>query len=537
MIPRLRRAGPIGSRSGVIVSLLLVTLAVSIAIGWEARRAAAAERRTAEGVLRDYAGFAAAQYVRAASGELHKAAELTIGHVTCATTRNVLATALEPIPPKTCDCGLPIGPLRTVFAPGGDGVWAAAGEPLDDAVRTLVLDDLQRGDSAPVQIRAIDIGGRPSVVAWRVNRSSRQLAGAIVADVSALEPVLARALTSPLLPATLLSADEASDVLALRVTAPNGASVYANQVPASDFAASARFGSDAGGLVASASLTPEAAQKLIIGGLPRSRMPLVYGLTALCVVLITLAGIQLTREAALARLRTDFVAGVSHELRTPLTQIRMFAETIALGRVRNADEHRESLNVIVRESQRLSHLVDKVLSFARIERGSTLDRRDIDLSALIRETTEAFTPVAAARHARLDVRVEPGLRLHGEAASIGQVLLNLLDNAVKYGREGQVVRVTAAHTTGGTLITVDDEGPGVPDKDRRRIWQPFWRAAGSEQGGSGIGLAIVEQVVTLHEGRAWVERADGGGARFLVLLPGAGAAETQATLEAARRTA
>jgi signal transduction histidine kinase len=233
---------------------------------------------------------------------------------------------------------------------------------------------------------------------------------------------------------------------------------------------------------------------------------------------VALTGVQLVREAELSRQRTAFIAGVSHELRTPLTQIRMFAETLALGRVRSGAERHQSVEVIARESLRLSQLVDKVLSFTSTGRREALERRHVDLSTLVREATTGFAPVAEARDSTIQLAVAPGLHVHGDAAALRQVVINLLDNAVKYGRPGQTVIVSAGRAAEGIRLAVQDEGPGVPEADRARIWEPFWRAAGSEQGGSGLGLAIVEQVVTLHGGTVAVDNAPGGGARFSVLL-------------------
>lgn len=118
--------------------------------------------------------------------------------------------------------------------------------------------------------------------------------------------------------------------------------------------------------------------------------------------------------------------------------------------------------------------------------------------------------------------VEDDVIAEVDAGALRQVLLNLLDNAVKYGPEGQTVRVTATHTEHDARITVEDEGPGIDAPNVERIWEPFARLSSADStavGGSGIGLTIVRQLVTLHDGRTWVERAPSGGARFVVTLP------------------
>ena len=124
---------------------------------------------------------------------------------------------------------------------------------------------------------------------------------------------------------------------------------------------------------------------------------------------------------------------------------------------------------------------------------------------------------------RFETALEPGLVAQLHAESFRQVILNLLDNAVKYGRKGQTVRVTTGVADGRIRIAVEDEGPGVDPAERERIWEPFRRgerAVGSVAVGSGIGLSVVREIVGWHEGAAWVEDAPGGGARFVIDLPG-----------------
>ena len=506
------------SRSRALAVLLLVTLALTCAIGWEARRAAAAEQRIAEGVLRDYAGFAAAEFARVAAREVRAAADATLSQLSCAAGTNgidgALAAAAAP-----CDCAR-LAPVRTFFRIGEDGRWTAGGEPLPAGVRDVVGQNPQNGHARHLRIELLDVAGHRSVVAWRSD-ADRGIVG-LVADTTALDTVFASAARSRLLPATLLDAGTRASVLALRVRGADGALIHANPVEESTFAGTAVFdpgGGGSTGLTAVASLAPEAAGSLIIGGLPRSRMPIVYGLLALSAALVVLAFIQIRRETELNRLRTEFVAGVSHELRTPLAQIRMFAETLALDRVRSEDERRHSLDVVVRESHRLSLLVDRVLLFTRADRGAPLDRQDIDFPALVRDTCAAFAPLAAARGSRLRVDTTPGVVVHGEGTALAQVLLNLLDNAVKYGRADQTVGVTTAVDGDSVIVSVEDEGPGIAEADRAHAWKAFWRAPGSPEGGSGIGLSIVERLVALHGGRAWIEDGAAGGARVCVRLP------------------
>jgi signal transduction histidine kinase len=271
--------------------------------------------------------------------------------------------------------------------------------------------------------------------------------------------------------------------------------------------------------VVTAALDPDAAGTLVIGGLPRSRLPFIYGLVVLGVVLIAVALIQVRRELELARLRGDFVSGVSHELRTPLAQIRMFAETLSLGRVRNSEESKRSIEIILQESQRLSQLVDNVLCFSRVERDMvTMHPEKVHVRRVIEGLADGLQPLARARHATLRVSIDSEIPAVVDIGVVRQILVNLIDNALKYGPSGQVVTVRAQRQGLALCISVDDEGPGVAREDAERIWMPFWRGQGSAQGGSGIGLAIVRDLVTRHGGSAHVETAPSGGARFVVEL-------------------
>jgi signal transduction histidine kinase len=239
-------------------------------------------------------------------------------------------------------------------------------------------------------------------------------------------------------------------------------------------------------------------------------------------ILVAIGLWQLARERELSRLRSDFVAGVSHELRTPLAQIRMFAETLLLDRIRNPAEGRRALEIISRETRRLGQLVDNVLIFHRHERvqpPSVIE--DVQLDSLIRDVVGNFEPLAAARQST--VRYEAGMSravVRGNPDGLRQVVLNLLDNAFKFGPSGQTVRVAQEDSQESVRIIVEDSGPGIPPHDRQRVFKAFERGRNTRgAGGAGIGLAVVRQIVDAHNGTVAVETAASGGARFIVTLP------------------
>jgi signal transduction histidine kinase len=168
--------------------------------------------------------------------------------------------------------------------------------------------------------------------------------------------------------------------------------------------------------------------------------------------------------------------------------------------------------------------VDKVLTFARSERG-VLDLSsagDHDANSLIAETVELFSPLARSARVRVETDVEADSPVHVDADSFRQVLLNLLENAVKYGPAGQRILVRARVEEGAFRMEVEDEGPGIPESQREAVWKKFVRLdrdRGTHQAGTGIGLAVVREIVALHGGKCWVQSAQGGGSRFIVEMP------------------
>jgi signal transduction histidine kinase len=265
---------------------------------------------------------------------------------------------------------------------------------------------------------------------------------------------------------------------------------------------------------------PQQANMLVIGGLPQSHLPFLIGVLALAAALSVVAVTQLRRETELARMRSDFVSNVSHELRTPLAQIRLFTETLRLGRAPTREQRDWSLSHIERETTRLGHLVENVLRFSRVGRGDASVPAPVDVTAETQRIVDEFQPLAASKQVHVQARLEPTPAIPLRPDALQRLLLNLLDNAVKYGPTGQTVRVSVTNVDGEVRLAVSDEGPGVAATERESVWRPFQRgSAAAIAAGSGIGLTIVRDVVTQHGGRTWMEAAAGGGACFVIALP------------------
>jgi signal transduction histidine kinase len=214
---------------------------------------------------------------------------------------------------------------------------------------------------------------------------------------------------------------------------------------------------------------------------------------------------------------------VSHELRTPLAQIRLFAELLRNGQLRSEQERERSIGIIDEEAQRLTYLVENVLAFSRSEHGrGAVTVEPVAMDTEIEAAVDAFVPLARVRRAKIKSTIERGLVARVDPRALRQIVLNLLDNAVKYGPLGQTVTISLSATESTVLVAVEDRGPGVPRSEREQIWEPYYRLtreADAAVGGSGIGLSIVRELVLMHGGRTWVEDAPGGGARFVVEFP------------------
>jgi signal transduction histidine kinase len=341
-------------------------------------------------------------------------------------------------------------------------------------------------------------------------------------DKAAFSRTLAGVLDgSGLLPATFTKGKRNREVVTIRVADREGHEIFSSGATSGAPAVSRlALPGQFGGLALDVAVRPGQGSGFVIGGLPRSRLPLLLGLLLLAAAMSVVAVMQIRRETELASMRSDFVSSVSHELRTPLAQIRLYLETIRLGRTSTTAQRDWSLGHIERETTRLGHLVENVLRFSRIGRVDAPPTTEVNVAEVVTQIVTEFRPLAAARRAEIFLEADdtPPVQLRPDA--LQRIVVNLLDNAVKYGPAGQTVRVKVETIPDNVRISVSDEGPGVKESERDAIWRPFSRgAAGSVAAGSGIGLTIVHEVVTQHGGKAWVEDAPSGGAQFVVTLP------------------
>ena len=252
-----------------------------------------------------------------------------------------------------------------------------------------------------------------------------------------------------------------------------------------------------------------------------------------------------TRERAVERMRADFVANASHELRTPLTSLIGFIDTLRGPAADDPPAQTRFLGIMAEQAQRMNRLIDDLLSLSRIELTEhQLPATRVNLGELIQRLAASFEPQVAARRIRMDVRVPPGLPwVVGDDDQLEQVVQNLLDNAVKYGREGGVVMVTAARAAPGgrwpgrpgITLSVSDDGQGIARAHIPRLTERFYRADKGRSravGGTGLGLAIVKHIVNRHRGQMLIDSKEGAGTTVTIWLPEGEAVGTAAAAPA-----
>ena len=274
---------------------------------------------------------------------------------------------------------------------------------------------------------------------------------------------------------------------------------------------------------------------LVVEAPPSSSTTIVVVYIVLLVsFLVTLiAGVVITarliwEETRLSRLKTDFVSHMSHELRTPLTSIRMFIETLKLGRAESPEEQQECLDLLAKETERLSEMIERVLGYARIKAGRRLFRQeDVDVKEIIDDVIDAFRAHTVTQQDKgslsLDTDIAPHLPpVHADREAVVEALLNLVGNAWKYtGLDQRILVFARPGRRGRILVGVQDNGPGLAKLEHKRIFERFYQARSLLSGktaGSGLGLAITKAIVEGQGGRIGVESEPGAGSTFWIEL-------------------
>ena len=552
----------------LLVGLLVVTFAIAADLAHEAWSTALAQQRTAERAGEDFVRYTATNAAYETQATIALALRALFAPVTAPSPSNrgapppaadILARGVQHV--RDCRCAPLLAPRSYFRLHLSDGQLEIAGDSASPAERQWLRDTIAAHLRAVRQSDWDDallygvVGSRPRIVGYTTRTAgdvAPEYVYGIVSDVGAFADALftprARARAQRAGPAR--SPASYDSLMRTSIIAPNGDAIYdarprrpvpeprVTMLPRAGhesylpgaapvaavtlFADTVALGPRYASLRLDVALVTDDPGALVAGGVPRSRLFALLGLLVLMAGLVVAAILQLRREHELARLRADLTAGVSHELRTPLAQILLFGETLMLERTRSERERRAAAEIIVREARRLMHLVENALHFTRAHRDLLEPSSEIvDLGAVTREILVAFAPLAFTAKVTLREEIDEPAPALVDSASYRQIVLNLLENAVRYGPPGQTVTVRVERGDGAARLAVEDEGPGVPIADRERIWAPFVRLTNGRRGanGTGIGLAVVRDLTARHGGRAWVERAERGGARFVVELP------------------
>ena len=234
---------------------------------------------------------------------------------------------------------------------------------------------------------------------------------------------------------------------------------------------------------------------------------------------------DLTRVKQLERTRQEFVANVSHELRTPLSLIKGFVETLLEGAKADPEKCTRFLQTIDKHTDRLTYLIEDLLTISRLESGQVvMNLHPVDLHEEAQRVLEDLRARAAEKQVKIENAVPPGLMGRADADRLQQVLTNLVENAIKYGRNegrvtigGRIRGESDAQAPGQVELWVADDGPGIPPEARERVFERFYRvdrARSRETGGTGLGLSIVKHIIQAHGGEVWVKSEMGAGTSF-----------------------
>ena len=539
-------------RATGLLAVLALALLATIALTAQAWIASRAQRRAAEEAVRDYARFAANNYAMDTQRALRQSALAIFSWLGAKSSRleadslfdvRVLQDAAAEV--RRCECMWDPDPLYFFRYVPSTNELITVGRHTPSPMEKAVLRDSVRGDDpkAPLFAAPNVLRGAFYMMSFQDTLAGEQLLlltalhgvrgapDAIYGFASSLSSFAPRTFGSimgmSLLPPSLTKNVRNDSLFSVKVWDNNRLVYESRQAKDTLYGAYASLwgpGVKSRSIV-QVSILPSMASRLLIGGMPETRTPLLLALCVLTCALLISAYILTRRAQDLAAIRDDFTSSVSHELRTPLAEIMVYAEMLQLGRVNAPGERSHAVSVIVREARHLTHLIDNVLLFSRAsrEKPTAPPAQPLPLAPLVHDLVRTFAPLARQHQVSIREDLDESLAASISAPVLRHALLNLLDNAAKYAPSSSVITVSTVRHWEQVRIYVDDQGAGVPVSERQRIWEPYVRLArevSSSSTGSGIGLSVVRHLVERYKGRAWVEDAPDGGARFVIEVPG-----------------
>ncbi len=252
----------------------------------------------------------------------------------------------------------------------------------------------------------------------------------------------------------------------------------------------------------------------------------IYGISSVLLLVAMFLGVVLilrdiAREKHLARLRADFISNVTHELKTPLTSIRMYAESLMMGRVKSASAKKEYLSVVVNESERLKRMINNILEFSKMEKGKPEYRFvNSNLASLLKEEIQENKKKKKKEQFDIVTELDENIVAEVDPEKMKQAIGNLLSNAIKYSTDTKKVSIRLFQKSKAIFIEVEDRGMGIPEDKLSRIFEEFYRIEQKESiSGTGLGLTVVKEIIEAHKGKISVTSEIGKGSRFTVTIP------------------
>lgn len=268
---------------------------------------------------------------------------------------------------------------------------------------------------------------------------------------------------------------------------------------------------------------------MTIRDLARQRAMRNIGLIILVDLLLLIGALffyrSVRRESRLAKIKSDFVSNVSHEIRTPLSLISMYAETLQMGRIKDEGKRYKYYDIIYREAQRLSGIVNNILNFSRIETGRRkFHFSEVDVNEVISSVLENYHYHLEKHHFQVEKELDQTIKtIEGDREAITESVINLIDNAIKYSDEHKWLKIQTGLKGAFIYIEIIDKGVGIPQREQTLIFDKFYRvtkgALAHHAKGSGLGLSIVHFIMQAHHGRIEVDSKEGNGSTFRLLFP------------------
>jgi two-component system phosphate regulon sensor histidine kinase PhoR len=257
-----------------------------------------------------------------------------------------------------------------------------------------------------------------------------------------------------------------------------------------------------------------------------NRRGLIYGIASVLLLVAMYLGVVLilrdiSREKRLARLRSDFISNVTHELKTPLTSIRMYAESLMMGRLKSDSEQKEYLSVVVNEADRLKRMINNILEFSRMEKGKPeYHLVNSNLATILNTARQEMNHWFEKEQFEVVTELDETIYAELDPEKMKQAIGNLLSNAIKYSTDIKKVFIRLFRKPDHICIEVEDRGIGIPEDKLARIFEQFYRIEQKEGiSGTGLGLTVVKEIIEAHNGTISVTSEIGKGSRFTIRLP------------------